>query len=46
MKKISLKELCLDIYSPNLIHFNLGDLTSWSEIKDFDNSDFCHIFFM
>ena len=39
MKTISLKQRCLDIYSPNLIHVNLGDLTSWQESAGSDKLD-------
>jgi len=33
----------LDVYSPNLIHFNLADVTSWQGHKGFDKPYF-HVF--
>jgi hypothetical protein len=32
MKTMSLKQLCLDIYSFNLIYVNLADFASWPDI--------------
>jgi hypothetical protein len=45
-KTISLKQVCLDIYSSNLIHVNLIDFRSWSVTSDFKKHDFYGLYYL